>query len=332
MIQRTWNLGNSRSPRSPRPSRGDVGRIVLLACAAASWLCASASADMTIAGGSDFFNQSDRFYSGTTPPKDFAFSQFDFSPVGNTNGAAGTGNWATLISPDFVLSANHGGGHPSGGETVTFETTNNIGGPTVSFTTGPGMEVGNTDLFLQKLTTSTAGSGITPVAVASDDEATQVGAKIIGVGIPWRVGTNNIDLFATAGTDFMSPSPPEGGRTFLYDFNTKVSPFENMLQGGDSGGPSFLVNPDNQLLLVGIHWFNFSADPNNYTPNPGSGDSYVPADIAAINATMQLLDPGTSDHVTVVPFAVPEPSSVALLALGGFGLVARGLRRRAPAG
>jgi hypothetical protein len=303
-------------------------RIRFMACAAMCLMARGASADMLIAGGSAFFNQSDRFYGGTNPPPDFAFSQFNFSAVGNAHGTDGSSFWGTLISPNFILTANHSGGQPPTGTTFTFSTTDSRTGPTVSFTAGPGMEVGNTDLFLMELTKSTAGSGLVPYAIAADDESSLVGAKTYGVGRPWRIGTNNIDGFATAGVDFTSPSPPEGGRTFLYDYNNSNptgNPFENELQSGDSGGPTFVAN-GNQLLLVGIHWFNFNPGDASYTPFGGSGDSFVPANIAMIEATMKLIDPTTTDTLTVIPFSVPEPSALALTAVGLLGLFARRLR------
>ena len=94
-----------------------------------------------------------------------------------------------------------------------------------------------------------------------------------------------------------------------------------MLNGGDSGGPSFVV-VGGQLALVGIHWFKYSGDTDPNSEPTGSGDTYVSRYITEIDALMKP----SGEQLTVV--AVPEPSAILLLAIGlpGVGLI---LRRRA---
>jgi len=76
-----------------------------------------------------------------------------------------------------------------------------------------------------------------------------------------------------------------------------ISPDETYLQGGDSGGPSFVEGASGELLLIGIHSFIGTAD---FTPDPDrrlSGDTFLPSYRGTILA------------------AIPEPMSIFLLTI-----------------
>lgn len=260
----------------------------------------------------------DRFYVGAD--KAFLGDPYDFSGVGstrNTNGV-GTGPWATLVSASYVLSSTHD--HPGVGSTVTFYENNDPNGPSHTYTVLSGQQVAGTDLFLERLTAPVpASDNIHPFAVVADNVPALTGAKIEVYGVPNRLGLNNIDRFATFDNVVGSSATGEA-LTYDYDTSHGYNPGEAMLQGGDSGGPSFVV-VGGELALVGIHWFNYTGDVDpNRAPN-GSGDTYVSRYINQINALMT-----GGEQLTVV--AVPEPSTILLLVIG---LPAAGLflRRRA---
>jgi hypothetical protein len=252
----------------------------------------------------------DRFYVGAD--KAFLGGSHDFSGVGNTN-PAGTGQWATLVSPSYFLSAAHFA--PAVGSTVTFFETNDPNGPSHTYTVASGQQVGTSDLFLGKLSAPISPlDKIHPFAVAANNESALTGATIDVYGVPNRVGLNKIDAFDTF-TNIIGSSAQ--GRAFVYDYDTTngFRPGEAMVQVGDSGAPSF-VNIAGQLALVGTHWFN---DTGASGSPPLSGDTFVPSYITQLNALMA----SSGEQITIVP----EPAAILLLAIGlpGVGFL---LRRR----
>jgi hypothetical protein len=146
------------------------------------------------------------------------------------------------------------------------------------------------------------------------------------------------------------------GPTVLYHyFDPETGRYANPEVGGDlataglgeSGAPS-LIEVDGQLALLGLHWFRFRAGEMGSSPYSGTGDTYVPAHIDAINRAILALGGSNDDLVSVVsltsPIAapprsapptfhlnpVPEPASLLLMGAGVplALLVASGWRRR----
>jgi hypothetical protein len=266
----------------------------------------------------------------------FAFSQFNFSGVGNTSGGTGvsgttpgsdgtndaagigTGQWGTLIAPGYFLTAAHDA--PGVGSSLNFYATPSasngfsaqvivtdqvVSETQLTFVNSSGQTVAS-DLMLGKLATPT--TGVTFYSIAPDNQSALFGQEIITVGRPYRVGSNTIAGF---GQDITVPNASQGD-TVAYAFSTtSTNPFENYLIAGDSGGPGFVVGPNGQLELVGINWWNGTANFGNGEVM-ASGDTYVPEYLAEINQLM----------------GVPEPSSLILSAVGGLGLVAFLRRRR----
>ena len=237
--------------------------------------------------------------------KDFLGQAFDWSGVGQ----AGNGTWATMISPDYFVSAAHY--HPSDGDTLTFYEGNDPSGPSHQFTVASWSYQTSyngvaSDLWLGKLTTPIPASdhiAYYPVlGLPSDDD--YVGQMIYVNGKPNRVGRNVIDRITTAQEPDPPAAPYKNTVTMEYDYNTVsgLGADECYLIGGDSGGPSF-VDANGQLALVGIHYYNGG------TPGPVdigliSGDSFVPYYVDQLNANMG------GESVVVV---VPEPSTLVLL-------------------
>ncbi|MEO6808104.1 MAG: trypsin-like serine protease [Isosphaeraceae bacterium] len=252
----------------------------------------------------------DRFYVGSD--KAFIGESYNFSGVGNTN-TSGAGQWATLVSSSYFVSADHL--HPAVGSTVTFFENNNPNGPSHTYTVASGQQVGTSDLFLGKLSTPiSALDNIHPLAIVADNESALTGATINVYGVPNRVGLNTINGFDTVSNVTGSSAV---GRAYTYDYDTTngFGPGEAMVQVGDSGAPSF-VTIGGQLALVGVHWFNY--DSSGLAP-AGSGDTYVSRYIPQMDALMA----SSGEQITVVP----EPAALLLLAIGlpGVGLL---LRRR----
>jgi hypothetical protein len=261
----------------------------------------------------------DRFYSGADPH--FAFSQYDLTGIGNTQGASGRGQWATMVSPTFFVSAFHD--HPGMGSDLTFYSADGqahtyavAGGERI---TAAGVAQGQGDLYLGWLSAPIPKSaGISWYHIVVDDPKSLSGAAILAVGSPWRVGTGIIDEgpYGSSAESF----------GFGYDPGTVGGPYAAYVQPGDSGAPSFVVGADGSLLLAGTHWLNTgSYVPGGYNE---SIDSFISPGVSAFDAAMTAL--GSSEQISVAGFGVPEASSVALLCVGVGAAAALRIRRGRP--
>ncbi|MCA9157627.1 MAG: trypsin-like serine protease [Planctomycetales bacterium] len=245
----------------------------------------------------------------------FIGSAYDWSGVGRTAG----GRWGVLISPSFVLSAAHY--PPALGDTIRFYASNNPGGAFESrlidssvTITDTGIGVGS-DLLLTRLSAPVV--GIANYAIGNPASGL-VGEELFVWGqdnnanafLNTRLGRNVVTEVAPA---FTAPKLVGTGDVFVYDYNTTsgLGADEAKVVTGDSGGPSFIVGPDGNLALVGIHWFEYSADPAVPGSLGGSGDTLVTSFIDELNTAMANM--GSLERVTV---AVPEPSALGLCVVG----------------
>jgi hypothetical protein len=247
----------------------------------------------------------DRFYSG--PNAHFAFSQYDFTGIGNAQGSSGHGQWATMISDTFFVSAAHY--PPNNGASLTFYSSDGrahtytvAGGERV---TAAGVAQGQGDLWLGWLTAPIPKSaGIASYHVAPDDPSTLSGSSLVVVGAPWRVGTGVVD-YGPYGNQALSLG-------FSYKSGTPGGPYAAFVQPGDSGAPSFVVGADGSLELVGTHWLNTGTyAQGGYNM---SIDSFISPGVSAFDVAMASL--GSTERVIVGIAAAPEPSSLALCGLG----------------
>lgn len=278
-------------------------------------------------------SRNDRFYVGND--KDFVGQGYNFSGVGNTAGLAGSGTWATMISPSFFVSATHY--HPGNGSSITFFENNDPSGPSHTYTvqSGVGMTIDGTpmglpsDLWLGKLTSPISPSdNISTYSILSlPTENDYLGLPIYVYGKPHWVGRNNITVIDDAEEKNNLDIVIKKTRAMVYEYNdpppVSIGGDEAYLHGGDSGGPSFTVF-GGQLALLGTHYFN--SDQTNTDPpavdGDYSGDSFIPYYINQLNARMLQLDPNTTEQVSVL---IPEPAGLVLIGLAGLCL---GRRRR----
>lgn len=251
---------------------------------------------------------------------DFIGAGNDWTGVGLESG--GSTRWATMISSTHFISAEHAA--PTIGNNIVFHADNNPASPAITREVMSITQVGSTDLVIGKLSSapgptiaiysvasdSTSAGGFTS-SVYSDREAFVVGRDVGTSTTSFRVGRNELDGFGT-----FADTPTIGDAvTFDDDRFTAESlgADEAFLISGDSGAPLF-VTVDGDLILTGINWFTNPAsggDPRY------SGSTFVPNYIDDINVILA----GEGESLTLV--AVPEPSSMLLLALSGMVWIKR---------
>jgi hypothetical protein len=263
-----------------------------------SFTCQPAAADMLINPNDPAVNQ--RFF--PSPINLFWASSYNLSGVGNTNGTSGNGQWVTAISANYGLTASH---YAAAGSATFIDST---GASVTTAINGSVSELGGSDLELVRFATPLP-STVATYAIAANNEAALMGASILSVGVPWAVGRNTIAGF---GTESIGAST---GSVLTYNWNPGAGTFSDLLQSGDSGGPTFTYAPDGSMLLVGLHWYIGGT----ITGQQDSGDTFVSAYASQIAAAEALLP----------PTGVPEPSSLALLGIGMAAMFGVLRRRRA---
>lgn len=270
-------------------------------------------------------NRQSRFYTGGD--KAFLGQPFDWSGVGNTS-TSGAGQWATMISPSYFVSAAHY--HPGPGASLTFFTGNDPNGASHTYSVGATTFQGSykglpSDLWVGKLTSPIPTSDhITyyPIAnLGGDSEYNNL--PIFVYGVPNLIGRNAIDnggIVDAPENVNDDPNLPvvKDTRSMQYTYNTGaagVGADEAYLVTGDSGAPSFAI-VDGSLALVGAHYYHSGTDSG--ANGDFSGDTFVPFYASQINAALT----GSGEQVTLVP----EPGTGVLLL--GAGVIFAGRRRR----
>lgn len=290
-----------------------------LACLLLVWFSAHSEAELIVSGFDS--NQHNRFQNSPS----FIGAPYDWSGIGRSG--VGSGLWGTLISPSFMVTATH---FAISGE-VTFFANNDPNGVkelrNVVSSTSLKMD-GQTnvsDLTLVRLNAPVTNVDFFPILANPNvgDELFVFGLSndlTHGVQANVRVGKNNITEILPA---FSHPALGSSvGDVFVYDYDPINGQGNNeaRVQGGDSGGPSFVI-VDGKPALVGVHWFTYTAGSGQ---PPGSGDTLVSSFIDEINAAITLA--GSAESVTMIT-AVPEPSSFTLTVFFAWPLVWRRSRR-----
>lgn len=190
------------------------------------------------------------------------------------------GRWATLIAPNVFITAAHF--PPAAGQTVTFYSTHDPAGASVTRTVGSvRQKIGTSDLFVGTLTEPV------PEGFRTYSRVTQ-GLPLISAFYPYlnetmfvvgrspgdysteldmAVGRNVLDVLKRNVTAASSTGPAvEVTRNVSGEPNYVDD--ETAAQGGDSGGPLFFAEGSGNLLLVGIAWYRLTTLPGGtgFTP------------------------------------------------------------------
>jgi hypothetical protein len=296
------------------PTVQRFGRYLVTLLAAV--LCTSERLTADIAIDSYTANTNDRFTNHST----FIASGFNLSGIGQTE----SGRWATAISRNVIVSANHF--EPSGA--IRFYSDNNPSTAPVTRTIVSGQRVGISDLYIAVLDSELPNS-IVHYSYANEILTTGATSPIVGfnagiyqnlnaymVGLSpesrpvfqdQAVGRNEISGYLE-NINFLGNSTNDNDALLLVK-DAVGSPqyvtYEAYVQSGDSGAPLF-VSINGEFRLLGTNAFNGTIDSKSV-----SGINYIGNQASAINAYI---------------VAVPEPSTTLLVALGGMGAMI--LRRR----
>lgn len=266
----------------------------------------------------------DRFANADT----FILDGFDLTGLGRSS----DGKWGTLISENVFISSNHS--RPSIGASLTFFSSNDPNGGSITRAVSSGQRIGFTDLWVGVLETPVTHSFSSFTYLTADIIDTSAfqssalnGAIGYMVGLSptaWAssrhdvaIGTNTLDAWVE---DSNAAGTTADALSAIYRLGLNDLTYEALLQSGDSGAPLF-VTDGSTLFLAGINWWEGTANltvdmvASSYQL---SGFSYVGNYDAAITSF-------------VTTNAVPEPAAFAgLLGVTSLGFAMLRRRRRSP--
>lgn len=220
---------------------------------------------------------------GYTPATNDRFTNDPAFIAGNKLGGVGRsidyseGRWATLISPNVFLSANHF--KPDSGDSITFFATNDPLGDTEQRTILSGKRIGDSDLWIgildEMLPKAYQPLPILDVPILDStgfESSILAGREVFMIGrnsdtqsllANLAAGKNRIDQWIPGGT-FTGIAPDTIGAVEDLSGDPGYLPFEALVQQYDSGAP-LLADVDGNLTLVGINWYlvqNYDLDPH----------------------------------------------------------------------
>jgi len=306
---------------------------------------ASANADIQIEGYQSEVH--DRFISDRMG-ETFVGDGFDWSGVGKRINGASFSNWATLISDQHFVSANHA--KPGVGSIVRFWEDNTLGGTHHDRTVVSGQRIGSSDLWVGRLDSAVPNTIahyeiptllMTTLMTDAGCLDSYTNTEVFTVGIRgernFAIGKNRYDVgddTSELNGDFTAVGFIEDLDEELPDFDADtnfIDDHESFLQGGDSGAPSFQVNGGN-LELVGIH--SYITDSEVYSNSTGLSDiiscrtpeSSLDTDRGRFISYDNFVPESRSQILAVA--AVPEPPAWALVGLCVIGTAIRQWCRR----
>lgn len=285
-------------------------------------LCQVTQADIQIDGYTHATN--DRY----TNSGSFILSGYNLSGVGQVSSASGQGRWATLLSPNVVISAWHF--PPPTNSQVTFHLDNDPNStPVVRTVTNTSLRVGGTDIWLGVLDAPVTGATYYAIAdevltgppggqatnIVNAGSFQDVNSYMFGLSpkanVAWRdqaVGRNRI-----LGYWENVPFNGNDNDSLILEYNLNTDPeyvqYEAHFRGGDSGGP-FFIERNGSLLLLGTNGFVLN---DNQGRTVASGVNYVGNRAGAIRDFVNL-------------HTVPEPTTGLLLC--GLGAILAASRRQ----
>ncbi len=263
------------------------------------------SADMIIDNFTAATN--DRFFDGDSPDE-FFLRDFDLSGVGR----ASNGNWATLISSNVIIGANHV--KPAG--SVFFYADNNPSSTPIELAiTTDAQRISDTDFWVARLATDAPVSlqiyeyAATPITTSAELLLSPYFNELVYMTgrSPTSQTSSRDQAFGTNITSgFVGDSTAAGLGSvdaFRLEYDSPGGTiYESFLQGGDSGAPLLFDNGNGGLTLLGVNSFIATSNPGG---DPiASFVSYTGNDATEISAF-------------IAQAAVPEPVATAMiLALG----------------
>jgi hypothetical protein len=262
-----------------------------------------------------------RYITGTDPNPGFLIDEALIRGIGVNSRYA-------LITPRHVMTAAHAGSGPiqfRGSDGVVRTYTSSVESDLLTPLIGGGTAA--SDIRIRTLDAAIPVShGINPLAVADGNPLNLIGREFFVIGQNNQAGRNKIDLVDIA--SFAGGSRPTAVVGYSFDTATNggsggLGDDETGLIGGDSGHPA-LIQFNGTMAVIGAH-FGISVPSGN------------PADKVRYDSFSSLLSPyldqvdtitqATGFSVTRLNItAVPEPSSLALVAVAGLTWVAK--RRR----
>jgi len=227
----------------------------------------------------------------------FVGSPHDWSGIGRND------VFATMVSDTFFLTASHKS--PTPGRTITFFHDNKADGTTEVREVEKVWKIGTSDLKLGRFKERPS-DAVARYLIAGLEGSALRGQQLFlfgagGLGpqrAQQRLGTNQVNQFVPG---FRSAALGGPADIFIYDFNKKAGPNEASVESGDSGAPVFL-RTNGGPLLVGIHWFQFTADDK---VTVGTGDTFIPSYIEDVNSIMAEFN----EQLTVARVRVRPDSS-----------------------
>ncbi len=242
--------------------------------------------------------QNERF----TDHASFVGTGLDLSGFGRDS----SGRWATLISPNVFISADHF--RPSG--TISFYADNDINTTPVQRSVTSGAQIANSDLYVGYLD-SPVTSDIAYYEFAQSIGNLSTNTIAYQAGIPdvdenissnypnsqnMVLGLNKLE--ALRDTDqFGKTSQTLWTAQDDSSDSAKYVNSEAQIQGGDSGAALFITDTSNNITLLGTAWYKGS-----FFSISGSRDASV----------YTFTAPHTDElNRAILTNAVPEPSSIA---------------------